>query len=634
MTLVLVTIFAIYAVHALERREEARRIPSIVNISYDLFAAIQDIRLERGATNRALAGPEISGGDAEDEIAKLRAQSGNSLDSALTKLAAIRMEGIEPEIKEIEKSREAFAALRRDIDQALRQPKEQRSENLNSLWLAATAKLVGAIDALSSQLESELSQSDVFVAEMIRIKQIVWPVRSDSGDDRLLVREAMTSNASLSAAQLRKLDDLSGRIESAWHLVQDAGRRPTTPARLKDAIDAADKIYFTDFRALRNRVVDELAAGRPVDVDMGEWLRLTAAGRANVYAVAETAFDLASLHAVEQSAAAEKEFYAALALMLLFFGVGALTGFYVIRGVVSPITQIAETMKVVADGNLTCAIPFENRTDEIGLLSRGLRIFQDNAIEKQQLYLAKVGAETANRTKSEFLANMSHELRTPLNAVIGFSEVIKRSMFGPLNERYREYASDIFNSGTHLLKLINEILDLSKLEAKQAELYEEDVDLAAIIESCVHLMEAQAQSAKVRLLSKVANDVPLIRADDRRMRQILINLLSNAVKFTPEGGQVRVSTSLANGGVTIEVKDTGIGMAPDQIPKALEPFRQIDSKISRKYHGTGLGLPLTKHLVELHGGSLTIESRPNIGTTVTCLLPGERIVEASARLAG
>jgi signal transduction histidine kinase len=631
MTLVIVAIFAIYGARALERRDEARRIPHIVDISYDLFAAIQDFRLERGAANRAIAGVEISHRNSEDEISKLRAQSGKSLDLALTKLAAIKAQGIEAQIAEIGRSRNAFIALRGEIDRALALPKDRRPQNITPAWVAATAELVGAIDALSAQLESELSQGGFFVADMIRIKQLVWPVRSDSGDDRLLVREAMTSGERLSDDRLRKLDVLSGRIEVAWQLIQDAAQRAATPPELKDAINTADKVYFTEFRTLRNHVVDELAAGRRVDIDMRDWFALSAAGRTSVYAVAKTAFDLASSHAAEEAATAERQFYAALALMALFFGVGTITALYVIRGVVHPITRIAETMRIVADGDLTCAIPFENRDDEIGLLSRGLRIFRDNAIEKQELHLAKIGAETANRTKSEFLAHMSHELRTPLNAIIGFSEVIKRSMFGPVNERYRDYAGDIFSSGTHLLKLINEILDLSKLEARQAELYEEDVDLSVLIQACIHLMEPQAQSAKVHLVSAIDDNVPLLRADDRRMRQIMINLLSNAVKFTPEGGHIRVSAFLTETGVTIAVKDTGIGIAPDQIPRALESFRQIDSKISRKYEGTGLGLPVTKLLVELHGGSLAIESQVDVGTTVTCFLPSERIVDIATR---
>ena len=247
------------------------------------------------------------------------------------------------------------------------------------------------------------------------------------------------------------------------------------------------------------------------------------------------------------------------------------------------------------------------------------------------LNVVKVSAENSNRAKAEFLANMSHELRTPLNAIIGFAEMITKGMLGPINERYRDYAADIVNSGTHLLNLINEILDLSKLEDKPAELREEDVDLAAIIQSCMHLIEPQAQSAKIQLLNAVDGNIPFIRADDRRMRQILVNLLSNAVKFTPEGGEVRVSVSLSDRGVAIAVKDNGIGMAPDQIPRALEPFRQIDGKINRRYEGAGIGLPIAKHLVESHGGSLLVESELDIGTTVTCFLPGERIVEASTR---
>jgi signal transduction histidine kinase len=629
MTLVLVTIFAIYGMHALERRDSARRIPLIVNTSYDLFAALQDFRLERGAVNRVVAGVDGTNRDAPAEIAKLRVSSAKSLDSALTKLAAIHVDGIEPQIAEIQKSRTAFVALRTEIDRAIGVPKDQRAPDLMPRWLAATAKLVGAIDALSGRLEVELSESDFFVAEMIRIKQLVWPVRSDQGDDRLLLREAMTGNDPLSEQTLRKLDFLAGRIDSAWQLVREAGSRASTPPKLKDTIEAADRIYFTQFRTLRNHVIDRLIAQQPLDIDMAGWFKLSADSRASIYAVAQTAFEIASEHAVEQARRAEEEFYAALGLVIVFFGIGALTAFYVIRGVVRPITQIAETMRIIADGDLTCAIPFQYRRDEIGLLSRGLRIFQDNAIERQQLHLAKVGAETANRTKSEFLANMSHELRTPLNAIIGFSEVMKKSIFGPLNQRYRDYAADIFNSGTHLLKLINDILDLSKLEARQAELFEENVDIVALILYCTHLMEPQAKSAKVHLVTAVAGNIPLVRADDRRLRQILINLLSNAVKFTPEGGQVRVSASLTDEGVRLAVKDTGIGMRADQIPLALEPFRQIDSTLSRKYEGTGLGLPLTKHLVELHGGTMTIESKPNFGTTIICILPKERIVQSA-----
>jgi signal transduction histidine kinase len=188
------------------------------------------------------------------------------------------------------------------------------------------------------------------------------------------------------------------------------------------------------------------------------------------------------------------------------------------------------------------------------------------------------------------------------------------------------YAADIYNSGSHLLELINEILDLSKLEAGQVELSEEDFDLAEMVQACLHLVEPQAQKAKIRLSTALDPEVRVIRADDRRMRQILINLLSNAVKFTPEGGQVRVSSFLVGGGLAITVSDTGVGIAATDIAKVMTSFGQVESKISRKYEGSGLGLPLAKHLAELHGGTLTIESQVNVGTTVTIMLLSNRIV--------
>jgi signal transduction histidine kinase len=390
-------------------------------------------------------------------------------------------------------------------------------------------------------------------------------------------------------------------------------------------------MYFGDFRPVRNTLVAELATGQPVEISPSDWTKLSAPARQSIFMVSKTAFDLASAHAVEQFNAAQRNFVGAILFMILFSIIGVLKILYVSRGVVKPITQITNSMRLVAEGHLACEIPFEHRVDEIGLLSRALRVFRDNAIRTQQLYLEKIGAEAANRTKSEFLANMSHELRTPLNAIIGFSEVIQRAIVGPLSERYRAYGADIFNSGTHLLGLINDILDLSKLEAGQFELHEEDIDLREAIEASMRLVGPQAEKSKIHLSKAIDESLTLIRADDRRIRQVLINLLSNAVKFTPEGGKIRVASFRTPGGLAIAVSDTGIGMASEEIPKALEEFGQIDSKISRQYAGTGLGLPLAKHLIELHGGTLTIKSAVNVGTTVTIVLPHERILADTER---
>jgi signal transduction histidine kinase len=246
---------------------------------------------------------------------------------------------------------------------------------------------------------------------------------------------------------------------------------------------------------------------------------------------------------------------------------------------------------------------------------------------EEQLRQAKNEAEAANLAKSEFLANVSHELRTPLNAVIGFSEIMRDALMGPIDNRYREYAQDIHDSGQHLLRLIGDVLDLSKIGAGRLELHDEPVDLGQLLQTCERLITERARESHVAVEIDVARDLPVVLADPLRLKQIMLNLLSNAVKFTPEGGRVTARAAPdAEGGVTVTFADTGIGMSPQDIQIALEPFRQVDNAMSRRYEGTGLGLPLAKQLTELHDGALEIASEPGIGTTIRVRLPARRVL--------
>ena len=240
-------------------------------------------------------------------------------------------------------------------------------------------------------------------------------------------------------------------------------------------------------------------------------------------------------------------------------------------------------------------------------------------------------AEQASRAKSQFLANMSHELRTPLNAILGFSEVIRDRIMGDDEAAYSRYANDIHDSGTHLLSVIDDILDIAKAEAGRLKLDPQPLDIGDLVARCMMIVNPQAERGRITLTVELAPGLPAIVADAAKLRQILINLLSNAIKFTPEGGRITIAAKQApDGGIELSVADTGIGMSAEQIPTALEPFGQIDSSLSRRYGGTGLGLPLTNQLVMLHGGTLAIESAPGRGTTVTAHFPPSRSVPAPA----
>jgi len=245
---------------------------------------------------------------------------------------------------------------------------------------------------------------------------------------------------------------------------------------------------------------------------------------------------------------------------------------------------------------------------------------------ERALLEAKEAAEAADIAKSQFLANVSHELRTPLNAIIGFSEMVEQGLAGPIQPKQREYTKLIHQSGRHLLDVINDILDLARVDAGKFELHEQDdVDLRQIVEACVSLTRHRAEFGRLTIATEIANSLPPVVADATRLKQVLLNLLSNAIKFTDPGGSVTVrALPLADGSIVLEVEDTGIGMAPEEVSTALEPFGQVDSRLAREHEGTGLGLPLACRLVELHGGGLQVRSEKGRGTTITVTLPSSR----------
>ncbi len=318
-------------------------------------------------------------------------------------------------------------------------------------------------------------------------------------------------------------------------------------------------------------------------------------------------------------------------VVFLLIGLAFFMASRIQKVVTEPVLGLLATMQAVSSERDYAIRARKHADDELGQVSDGFnRMLAESQVHDLKLRAAWHKADAASHAKTEFLANMSHELRTPLNAIIGFSEIIKMEMLGPLGTgRYRHYAQDIFDSGTHLLAVITDILDISKVEAGEFELHAEPTDLKEIVEQSLRLVRERAEAAGIGLDVKIDRDLPQLLLDRRLIKQSLINLLSNAIKFSPEDGRVVVQALRGpEGSVRLSVADSGIGIAEADIPSVLLPFSQVENAFSRSHEGTGLGLPLAKSFIEAHGGRLEIDSTVGHGTRATLHIPPERAIAA------
>jgi len=319
-------------------------------------------------------------------------------------------------------------------------------------------------------------------------------------------------------------------------------------------------------------------------------------------------------------------------VVLLLIAVAFVMASRIQKVVTEPVLGLLATMQAVSNEQDYTIRARKHADDELGQVSDGFnRMLTEIQAHDLELRAAWHEADAASHAKTEFLANMSHELRTPLNAIIGFSEIIKLEMLGPLGTgRYRHYAQDIFDSGHYLLAVIGDILDISKVEAGEYELHAEPTDLEEIVEQSPRLVRERAEAAGIRIDVRIGRSLPQLLLDRRLIKQSLINLLSNAIKFSPEDGSVAVHAARgSDGSVLLSVADRGIGIAEDDIPSVLLPFSQVENAFSRSHEGTGLGLPLAKSFIEAHGGRLEIDSTVGHGTQVTLHIPAHRAIEVA-----
>jgi signal transduction histidine kinase len=629
LAITLVSVFAIFAIDAFNREREATNALSVVRIERDILSTKEALRIELGILGTALTAPENISVATTNHILAVHGKLEQSLASVVSELRGRPGIGDPHSLIELRKAASLYNHMFGEVVATLPNSQEQRPSSLVTGWRSALVRLMNAVNGEANTLSVGVVSTDPFINMMTEINKIAWNVRVNAGNDRRNLATAISAAPRpLSVAQIHTFVEMDGRISALWEVVADDVGLPSIPMKLKTAVQNANVMYFVQFRNARQNIIDRLTRGERISISDQGWMKESNPGLGSIADVSKTALDLTDAHATEQLDMARGKLELAVAVMCLSIGLSSFTMLYVFRRLVWPLKLITRILRTFVDGDLKDRIPFKKRQDEIGDFARALQLFRDGAVEKQCLeaellrnQLAKDAAETSNRVKSEFLANMSHELRTPLNAIIGFSDLMQHKLFGPLSQRYEEYAVLINESGHHLLNLVSDVLDLAKIEAGKFSISPEPVDLREVANYCIQLVERNADERGIALTTDLSDCPPTIIADARACRQILLNLLSNAVKFSRDGGQVDIMAAIVGDCVRIIVRDDGIGIPAAALSRIGHAFEQASNDPLRAREGTGLGLALVRALVGQHGGSILIDSKENVGTAVTVDLP-------------
>ena len=636
LVLVLVAVFAFSAFDAWSREGDALRIQTSAHISQDIVAAREAIRVEMGVADTMLYHREPATAADLSQLALLHTRSMAELAVVESQIRRAGDIGVPPVLNR--RLAEAMA----DFDQrfypeemrALHFPQALRPAHLVNDRKRSTRVIQDLIDAQAAALSRGIASFGPRLAEMMRTSDVAWHVRVEAGDHRGDIATFISLHH-FTDAEREQMIKVDGRVEAPWQSLGTAVGENALPAPVTEAIATADRLYFHDYLSLRAEVVNQLEGKAPFTVTREQWMAATNPALASLMEVSRAALKAAGAQADDNLAAARGDLARALGLMGLSITLAALAVLIVQTRVIDPLRAI--TSAISGQREMSSVTGLARREDEIGKLAKALDSFNQGAKERENLQrevlrnqLAKEAAESASRIKSEFLANMSHELRTPLNAVIGFSDLMLSRAFGELNPRYNEYARLIHEAGNHLLSLVSDILDLAKIEAGRFSCDFRLFDLKESARACLPLIERRAAEQGVTVECRLPDEAVEVQADDRGCKQILINLLSNAVKFSKPGGKVVLSLSQAGADAVISVRDQGVGIPADLLARIGQPFEQGSNDPLLAREGTGLGLALVKALVGRHGGRFEVESRENVGTTITVCLPRRQPAAARA----
>ena len=624
LALMLVAVLAMSAKAAFDGQTAAETRLTVATMAQLFVVADEELRDERVAISTALY-PQTPASAADlAELTRLHANSGRAM-AAITALQATLPSAARQSLVRAQIRNEQAYQRIRDV---MRLPAARRPPRAAGEWGAVANAFVAVVEAQIGTLSDQLSGVDPFIDEMTKIGNIAREVRYRAGIERAIVGDAIWLAHPLGEADRRRFTELRLAAMLPWQVIRSDAGNATFPAALRRAVEQVEDSHFTQLAGQRDAALGQLGRGEKPSLSNSAWMESSNRALASITDISRTAFELAKDHIRGQAEAAHRGFLATLATILGALVIAALTIAFIVRRVIRPLHLLTRAMEAVIGGDMKRVIPMQDRRDEFGQFARTVSLFRDSTLERERLkselmanYSARETAEAASRIKSEFLANMSHELRTPLNAIIGFSDTMRCHLFGPLSAKYAEYAVLINEAGQHLLSLISDLLDMSKIEAGKFVLDPRPVDLAETAQSCLDMTKRRAEENGIAVSIAIPAGLPVLIADPRSIKQILLNLLSNAVKFTQTGGEVVLRAQSVNGMLQLEVRDNGIGIPRKALVRLGAAFEQADNDPFRAREGTGLGLALVKAMVERHGGTMRIDSRENVGTTVTIALP-------------
>ena len=620
---------------AYERARENARVADHVGVLRNVVDAREALRAEQAIMSTALAEPRPVDAHQRRWFVGLHSRSNVSVHAIERRVMHLGWRG--PELARLSAARQSHDRVFAQVLDATMRPGARRPAGLDRAWMKSLFAVVDAIDAQAAPLSRHVAGTGPFMSEMMRISDIAWELRATAGDDRRTVARLIQGGRGPSQDELRHMWIVTGEINAPWASIRSAAEQAGFPDDIKQAIHHADRAYFRGYRLLRARMVDDLSRGREILLGRVEWLETTTPALNSLMEISRVALNNSDRFAKQQANHASRELWLTIALMLLSSGLAGYAAWVVILRVITPLRQITMALQTPGDEAAVPVLKYNDRDDEIGHFARALQQFHRGAADRQRLkndvlrsQLAQEAAESASRTKSEFLANMSHELRTPLNAVIGFSDLMLHKVYGPLADKYQSYAELIHDAGNHLLNLVSDILDLAKIEAGRFQPDFRDVNMGEAVTGCVELVRRKAEEKQIGLVTHLPDDAVVIEADSRACKQVVLNLLSNAVKFARADGVVEISLRPGPETVEITVRDNGIGIPADVLPRLGKAFEQANNDPMLAREGTGLGLALVHALVRQHGGSLTIESQENVGTCVRVVLPCRQPVRIAA----